>query len=181
MIIARIKYGGPLLLLIKIPLAVNTLSLLLPQPFTDLGVRDCNSFEERSSFCSQQFSKIYFVRKYRETLLITYSCHHSALDFTPTLISHTLPNTCNSVDIVDASKENATQTSSHNSRRETATEHTPPTHVILTYFSCSYNFTVLIYTLKLTCFFYLKKFRTSLQCIKPLGICSLIQGKNLCT
>jgi hypothetical protein len=51
------------------------------------------------------------------------------LYFTQTLLSVTFHNTCHPTDNKDASRENATRTFSHNTRRETVTGHTPPTHV----------------------------------------------------
>ena len=44
------------------------------------------------------------------------------------LISN-IPQHMPPADKIDASRENATRTSSHNTRRETVTAHTPPTHV----------------------------------------------------
>ena len=48
------------------------------------------------------------------------------LNFTRTLLSVTFHNTCHPEDNIDSSKENATQTSSCNTRREVVTGHAPP-------------------------------------------------------
>jgi hypothetical protein len=67
----------------------------------------------------------------RNTTFVTSHIHViiKHLYFTQTLLSVTFHNTCHPTDSIDASKENATWTSSHNNERQTVTGHTPTTHV----------------------------------------------------
>jgi hypothetical protein len=69
------------------------------------------------------------IHKDMKISFVTQKLHTSQhLYFTQTLLLVTFHNTCHQTNNIDASIENATRTSSHNTRRETVTGHTPPTH-----------------------------------------------------
>jgi predicted metal-dependent HD superfamily phosphohydrolase len=66
-------------------------------------------------------------QRQEETICYTNTTYHI---FTSLFNAYTSPKpSYHPTDNIDASKDNAARTSSHNTRRETVTGHTPPIHV----------------------------------------------------